>query len=149
MQNHQVHRSRACDVLQMDNQVFRLGDAGRSAIGAPTIDLIQSEYDQGRIDAQSDASRGTRKIFIQTRGAWGRFLFDLMRDRYEIYVEHVSDITTAGRLSYERGYNSVHFEFIDERDGDGTTKRIWNEVDTFRAESYRKFFEENPPSENP
>jgi hypothetical protein len=71
-----------------------------------------------------------------------------MRDRYETFVEHVSDITTAAPLSYERGYNSVHFQFIDKRDGDGPTKRIWNEVDAFRAESYRKYFEENQPPEN-
>jgi hypothetical protein len=118
---------------------------GRSAIGAPTIELIQSEYDRGRMDAQKDAAQRARKIFVQTRGAWGRFLCDLMRDRYDIFVEHASDMTTAARLSYERGYNSVNFEYIDERHGAGTTERIWAEVDAFRAEHYSKYFSENPP----
>lgn len=68
-----------------------------------------------------------------------------MRDRYDIFVEHVSDITTAAKLTYERGYNSISFEYIDGLDGAGTTERIWAEVDSFRAEHYRKYFEENPP----
>ncbi|MEM7478483.1 MAG: hypothetical protein AAF483_26165 [Planctomycetota bacterium] len=109
------------------------------------MELIQHEYDQGRIDAKLAAEKGERKIFVQTRGAWGRFLFDLMRDRYGIFVEHVSDITSSKKLSYERGYNSVSFQYIDERDGTGTMDRIWAEVEAFRAEHYRKYLEDNPP----
>jgi hypothetical protein len=106
-----------------------------------SIKLIQDEYDRGREDARADAANGIRKVFVQTRGAWGRYLFDLMRDRYGVFVEHVSDMTTEARLSYESGYNSVAHEYIESIDGPGTMERIREEVDTFRTEHYRKYFD--------
>jgi hypothetical protein len=116
-------------------------------VEASTIELIQAEYDRGRADACKDVADGTRKMYVQTRGAWGRFLFELMRDRYGIFVEHVSDITSAAKLSYEGGYNSITHEYVENMDGVGTMDRIHAEVDAFRAEHYRKYFEANPPPE--
>jgi hypothetical protein len=107
--------------------------------------LIQDEYDRGRSDARKDLAKGTRKIYVQTRGAWGKFLFELMRDRYGIFVEHVSDVTSAGKLTYENGYNSIAHEYIENLDGDGTMDRIRAEVDAFRSEHYRKYLAANPP----
>lgn len=116
------------------------GYGRRSATEQFTIELIQSQFDQGRVDAQQDAFQGTRKLYVQTRGAWGRFLVDLMRDRYDVIVEHVGDMTTAEETSYERGYNSITSEFLDSSCGEGTMKKIWAEVDEFRTELYRKHF---------
>ena len=67
-----------------------------------------------------------------------------MRDRYGVYVEHVSDMTTAEKLSYERGYNSITREYIDNTGDNGTMEKIWSEVDAFRTELYRNHFENNP-----
>lgn len=101
--------------------------------------LIQREYDRGRDNAIADASNGTRKVFVQTRGAWGRYLFDLMRDRYGVFVEHVSVVTSEEKLSYEAGYNSIACEYIESIDGPGKMKQIHEEVDAFRSNYYREY----------
>jgi hypothetical protein len=71
-----------------------------------------------------------------------------MRDRHGVVVEHVGDMTTTEKLSYERGYNSITREYIDSKDGEGTMDRIWAEVDDFRTEQYRRYLENNPSSGN-
>ena len=113
------------------------------------MELIQGEYDRGRSMAQDDFARGQGKMYVQTRGAWGRFLFDLMQERYGIFVEHTSDIVWAKKLSFEMGYNEVAHEHVDSVTGPGSMDRIWEEVNAFRKASYRKFFDENPDIERP
>lgn len=112
-----------------------------------TIELVQSQYDRGREDARRDAAQGNRKIYVPTRGGWGRFLFVLMRDRYGVFVEHVSDMTTSETMSYERGYNSIALEYIDNTDGAGAMDKVWAAVDAFRTELYNKHFGNSLPTE--
>ncbi len=80
-------------------------------------------------------------MYAELRGAWGRFYFDLMQDRYGVFVEHVSDITSEGKLSYEQGYNSVVREYVESIDGPGALSRVWDEVTAFRTAHYKKAFE--------
>lgn len=103
--------------------------------------LIQEEYDAGRAQAMDDQRAGTRKMYSQLLGAWGRFYFDLMQDRYGVFMEHVSDITSEGKLSYECGYNSVAREYVESIDGPGALSRVWDEVTAFRTAHYKKTFE--------
>jgi hypothetical protein len=105
------------------------------------VRLIQEEYDAGRAQAIVDQNSGTRKMYAELRGAWGRFYFDLMRDRYGVFVVQVSDITSEGPLSYQRGYNSVVREYVESIDGPGALNRVWDEVTAFRTALYKKHFD--------
>ena len=113
------------------------------------MDYIPEEYERGRREAEIDAAHGLRKFYAQTRGAWGRFLTDLMRDRYRIVVVHTSDIAWPAICSYQSGYNSVTLEFLDTVCGQGEWDRIWAEVTEFRIESYRRYYENLPDEEVP
>mgnify|MGYP006908269587 CR=1 FL=1 len=103
------------------------------------IKYIQEQYDRGREAARTDAENGIRKVYIQLVGGWGQFLFELLRDRYGIFAQHVSDITTVEKLSYEAGYNSIAHEYIETTHGEGTMQHIDEEVHAFRAKQYRKY----------
>ena len=103
--------------------------------------LIQEEFDAGRAQAIDDHRAGERKMYSQLLSDWGRFYFDLMQERYGVFMEHVSDITSEGKLSYERGYNSVAREYVESIDGPGAHDRVWDEVTAFRTAHYKKSFE--------
>ncbi|QEG02743.1 hypothetical protein Mal15_68640 [Stieleria maiorica] len=77
-------------------------------------------------------------MYAQLIGAWGRFTYDLMAERYDIHVEHVSDITDSNKLSYERGYNSLALDHIAQQDGADAWDAIQDEIRAFRDDYYRK-----------
>lgn len=77
-------------------------------------------------------------MYAQLVGAWGRFTYELLSDRYNILVQHVSDMTTEGKLSYESGYNSIARDYIAEHGGADAWDRIQDEIRNFREEHYRK-----------
>lgn len=137
--NNPVNRSRVSSVLAMVNFI----DATRLRVAFcqkrnTTIELIQHEYDRGRSDAARDWANGARRMYAPLIGAWGRFTNDLLSHRYNILVKHVSDMTTAEKLSYENGYNSIARDYIAEHDGADAWDRIQDEIRNFREEHYRK-----------
>ena len=121
------------------NLVSEFDDNISQDSGESILEHIQEDYDRGRAQAKMDLETGLRKIYVQTRGAWGNFLFDLMQERYGIFVEHANDMTTESQLSYEGGYNSVLTDYVESSNGEHTMTRIWDEVDAFRNDQYQNF----------
>ncbi len=81
--------------------------------------MDHSKYQRGISEAQDDIAKGNCRLFIQTRGSWGRRLTEIMRDGYGIEVVHVSDMTWESKSSFEEGYNTTIFAYLDAKHGAG------------------------------
>jgi len=100
--------------------------------------MDEPEFQRGVRDAQADIANDCCRLFFQTRGSWGERFTDLMRDRFNVQVVHVSDITWDSKKSYEHGYNSTITSFLDGKYGPGAYDRTWQEIQEYRQETYRK-----------
>ena len=88
------------------------------------MDHIPKEFDRGKLDSGADHMAGCPKLYWQTRGSWGDRLTELMRDRFGVAVQHISDITYDEEVSYRRGYNEATSAYIDEKFGAGTYQAV-------------------------
>ena len=77
-------------------------------------------------------------MYAQLIGAWGRFTYDLMAERYGIHIQHIGCLTDSNKRSYEHGYNSVAIDYIVKKDGADAWDRIQAEIRSFRDDHYRK-----------
>ena len=96
------------------------------------MDSVPEKFAHGKQRSADDISRGCAKLFWQTRGAWGRYLTQLMWDRFSVNVEHTSDLTTDAESSYWEDYNGVTIAHIDEKFGPGTFQGALDEVAQYR-----------------
>jgi hypothetical protein len=96
------------------------------------------EFQRGVREAQADIANGTRRIFWQTRSFWGERFTNLMRDRFNVEVVHISDMTSERQRSYESGYNKTVESHVDAMFGAGAFVGTWNEVQEYRQETYRR-----------
>jgi hypothetical protein len=99
---------------------------------------VQSEFERGFSDSESDIASASPKLFWQTRGRWGEFLTQLMADRFSVAVEHTSDITNADEVSYRKGYNEATRRHVDHKFGNGTFQSAIAEVERFRLDYYKQ-----------
>jgi hypothetical protein len=104
-------------------------------------ELIAEEYERGKKQSESDIAGGAPRLFWQTRGAWGNYMTQLFADRFHVTVEHISDITSMPEISFRTGYNSITKAHIDEHFGPASYQTAMSEVDRFRKEYYRHYFE--------
>jgi hypothetical protein len=104
----------------------------------PTID--DAAYQRGVREAHEDITKDTCRLFLGTRSFWGRRITDIMRDGFGVEVVHSSDITWEEKWSFEHGYNSIIFAYLDATYGTGTWDRIWEENQAYRLEVYQKYW---------
>jgi hypothetical protein len=102
------------------------------------MELIAEEVELGRKQSAEDIAAGSPRLFWGTRGAWGKFLTQLMAERFAVTVEHISDITTHAESSFRSGYNDFTREYIDQQNGSGSYQSVMDEVHRFRNEYYRQ-----------
>ena len=88
-------------------------------------------------------------MYFQIRGTWGKFFSDLMWQRYGVFVETFSCMTSDAQSSYREGYNSVVYEYVNSKDGPEAMEQLWGEVNQFCVEATRKFYDENPDLKRP
>ncbi len=101
--------------------------------------MNEAEFQRGVREAQVDIAKDACRLFFQTRGNWGALFTNLMRDRFNVEVVHVSDITWESKQSYEHGYNSTVRSHVDAKYGAGSCDRAWQEIQEYREESYRSW----------
>ena len=104
---------------------------------------LDREFQRGVDEATADVAAGQCRFFFQTRGSWGQFFTDLMRERFGVQVVHTSDITNSYEIAYERGYNNTVEAHLDHAFGAGAYRKAWKEVQEYRRESYRTW---RPPT---
>jgi hypothetical protein len=112
------------------------------------MEHIQSEFDRGQRDSATDQLAGHAKLFWQTRRSWDDKLVEMMKDRFGVEVEHVSDITSSEKKSYEDGYNAATKCFIDKRFGVDAFQSAIKEIEAFRIESHRQYLERTASRKN-
>lgn len=105
------------------------------------------ELERGQQQSEADIAAGRPVLYIQTRSRWGELLTYLMAERFQVTVEHISDMTTHQQNSYRAGYNFVTAQYIDRTFGAGACQSVEDAVDWFRYYHYRLHFhpEENNP----
>ena len=90
------------------------------------------EYQRGIQEAQDDITKNIYRLFIQTRGSWGRRLTEVMQEEFRVEVLHISDMANERKSSFEEGYNTTIIAHLDAKYGAGTWDRIWEENQAYR-----------------
>ena len=103
--------------------------------------LEEVAYQRGVTDAQADITAKACRLFWGTRGRWGELFTELMQRRFGVQVVHISDITSTGEWSYQRGYNETIKSHVDSEFGAGSFERAWNEIREYRQETARRWSE--------
>lgn len=99
------------------------------------------EYERGKKQCENDITNGHPQLFWQTRGSWGEILTRLMLERFQVAVEHISDMTTIQLDSYREGYNEITVSYINHKYGLGAYQRVLDEVKQYRTEQYQQFLD--------
>lgn len=109
------------------------------------MDHIHVEFDRGQRDSQAAIAAGAPRLFWQIRGTWGELLSHQMSERFGVFVEHISDITTEREVSYHHGYNEATKAHVDEKIGAGSFQAVLDEVDEYRKQSYQAYRQQKKP----
>ena len=105
--------------------------------------MITEEYERGLRDSSMAIASGKPKLYWGARSSWGMFLVEQMEERFGVTIEVLSCFTDPQRQSYEKGYNEMTVEFIENKFGAGSYQSLVDDVDQFRLDRYRQQF---PPS---
>ena len=99
------------------------------------------KYNQGKQQGITDISQGYPKLFWQTRSSWGELFTRLMADRFQVIVQHISDMATDQEVAYQNGYNSVIIEHVDQVFGQGSFQSVLDEIERYRQDQYQLYLE--------
>jgi hypothetical protein len=105
------------------------------------MDWIAEEYDRGSQQALVDIASGCPKLYWQTRGSWGKLFVQLMANRFAVAVQQTFDLTSRENMSFEVGYNEAIAAYVDRSFGTGSYNQVLDEVEQFRDDQYRRYFE--------
>lgn len=106
-----------------------------TALGCMSMD--DTAFQTGVADAEADLAGGRSRYFAGTRGSWGEFFSQIMRERFGVAVVHIDCFTWEEKRSYEAGYNQTILSHLAARFGSEAFDRTWQEVQEYRQEQYR------------
>lgn len=95
----------------------------------------REDYEQGKIDAQTDISKGILIIHTGGRGnSSSRFFAALLKQRYGIETKGRGCLLTPQAVSYDTGYNEISKAEIKRKFGDEILDKTRNEAEKLASQ---------------